>query len=516
MHEPLREDGHRLLMRLLAGSGQRSAALKQHERLSALLKEQLGIAPDAESMALAAMIRTGTAPEPPLVRSPTKPPVVHVSPSSLAAPPAGPDRPPPPASTGPALPDKPSIVILPFSNLSGDASHGFFIDGLVDDITIALGREKWLFVIASQSAFAFRDPGADPREVAAKLGVRYVLRGSIRMSGSRVRVVVMLTDAASGEFIWSDRFEDETANIFELSDRLMTRVAAAIAPALRAIEIERAQRKPPANLSAFECYLRAVPKVRTSMSDNGQALQLLEQAIALDPSYSVAYALAARCYQFQRLMGWVPLQGIEVERGAGFARLAVEIGKNDSEALWMAAHAISNLSGEADQARDLIERSLSLNPSSASAWTSSCHIHTMLGRFDTAIEHAETSQRLNPIDQLHHVHWNIVGLAHFGAGRYEAANASADKALSVQPTYPHALRLKVATCGALGRPGEGRTFVQRLLAVHPECSTAWLEAFYSPMMQRTPALLKDYIAAVRKGGMPAGAQRVVRGSSALQ
>lgn len=518
-HDPLREEGHRLLMQLLAAAGQRSAALKQHEKLATLLREQLGIAPDADTAALAAEIRSGEkGASGARVQPVNKPaaPVEITSPPRLEAAsiPTAPSA--FPAAVAPALPDKPSIVILPFTNLSGDASHDFFVDGLVDDITIALGREKWLFVIASPSAFAFRDRTADPREVAARLGVRYVLRGSVRMSGPRVRIVVMLTDAASGEFIWSEKLEDETTNVFELSDRLMTRVAATIAPALRTVEIERAQRKPPASLSAFECYLRAVPKVRTGYSDNRYALQLLEQAIALDPGYSVAYALAARCYQFQRLMGWVSLKDMALERGAGFARLATELGKNDSEALWMAAHAISNLTGETEHARDLIDRSLSLNPNSASAWSSSCHIHTMLGRFDTAVEHADTSQRLNPADQLHHVHWNIVGLAHFGAGRYDAANAAADKALGVQPTYPHALRLKVAACGALGRPAEGRAYVQRLLAVHPECSAAWVEAFYRPMMQRAPKLLTDYVAAMRKAGMPAGARRVGRGSSTLQ
>lgn len=420
------------------------------------------------------------------------------------------------ATVGPALPAKPSIVVMPFTNLSGDAGKDYFVDGLVDDITIALGREKWLFVIASPSAFAFRDRNDDPREVAAKLGGRYVLRGSVRMSANRVRIVVMLTDATSGEFIWSGRSEDDTTNVFELNDRLMTRVAALIAPAVRSVEIERAQRTPPANLSAFDCYLQAVPKIRSDLAENERALQLLERAIALDPSYSVAYGLAARCYQFQRLMGWVPLTGLTLERGAGFARLAIEIGNNDSEALWMAGHALSNLMGETDNAQTLIERSLSLNPNSASAWSSSCHVHSMLGQFDKAIEHADISRRLNPADQLHHVHWNIVGMVQLGAERYAEADAAASRALSVSPTYPHALRLKIATCGALGRPAEGRTYVQRLLAVHPNCSLTWLEEFYRPMMHNVPKLRNDYLAFSGKGGMPPGAPHVARGTSTLQ
>lgn len=515
-HDPLREEGHRLLMRLLANAGQRTAALKQHAKLTRLLSEQLGIAPDAETAALAEELRSGN-PERTTTNQLALRPIATNAPQDESMSVATiREIKQPMLLDGPALPDKPSIVVLPFSNLSGDPAQDYFVDGLVDDITIALGREKWLFVIASPSAFAFRDRNSDPRDIAAKLGVRYVLRGSVRKSASRVRVVVLLTDAASGEFLWSDRFEDVADNVFDLNDRLMTHVAAMIAPAVRTVEIERAQRKPPASLSAFELYLKAVPKLRTGLSENQRALQLLEQAIALDASYSVAYGLAARCLQFQRFMGWVPLKGLQLERGAGFAQLAVEIGKNDSEALWMASHAITHFTGDIDHARDLIDRSLTLNPNSASAWTTSCHVHMLLGEYDRAIEHFQLAQRLNPLDRLHHVHWNIVGMAYFGSGRYEDANAAADKALSVLPTYPMALRLKIAACGALGRGSEGRTYVQRLLAVHPECSTEWLEQFFTPLMSKTPKLLKSYVAAARKGGMPDGRRRVFPGSSVLQ
>ena len=508
-HDPLREEGHRLLMKALAASGQRSAALKQAELLTRLLKEQLGISPDAETMRLVDDLRSANV-EADTSRQPAPlPPATALQQPCRIFPASS-------TSNGPALPDKPSIVVLPFANLSGDPTQDYFVDGLVDDITIALGRERWLFVIASPSAFAFRDPNADPREVATKLGVRYVLRGSVRKSANRVRVVVLLTDAASGEFLWSDRFEDAADNVFDLNDRLMTHVAAMIAPALRSVEIERAQRKPPSNLSAFELYLQAVPKLRTDLRENQRALHLLEQAIAIDPSYSVAYALAARCLQFQRFMGWVPLNGLPLERGAGFARLAVELGKNDSEALWMAAHAITHFTGEIDHARVVIDRSISLNPNSANAWSTSCHVYMLLGEFDLAIEHFERSQRLNPLDQLHHVHWNIVGMAHFGAGEYEKANAAADKALSVLPSYPMALRLKIASCGALSRASDGRTYVQRLLAVHPECSVSWLEDFFRPLMSKSPKLLKRYVAAARKGGMPDVPRRVLPGSSSLQ
>ena len=177
-------------------------------------------------------------------------------------------RPLPTDEAGPALPDKPSIVVLPFSNLSGDTSQDYFIDGLVDDITVALGRERWLFVIASPSAFVFKDRAADPREVGARMGVRYVLRGSVRKSSNRVRISVQLFDAVSGALIWSDRCEDETDNVFDMHDRLTARVAAMIAPTLRSVEIERVQRKPTRSVTAFDLYLQALPLFRTSLADN--------------------------------------------------------------------------------------------------------------------------------------------------------------------------------------------------------------------------------------------------------
>jgi adenylate cyclase len=182
----------------------------------------------------------------------------------------------------------------------------------------------------------------------------------------------------------------------------------------------------------------------------------------------------------------------------------------------MAAHALSQLTDEIDHARAVMQQSIQLNPSSASAWSSSCYMHTLFGEYETAIDHFHHSQRLNPLDQIHHVHWNMAGMAYFGAERYEEADAAADKALSVRPTYPQALRLKIATSGMLGRSDVGRANVQRLLAVHPDCDVRWLEEFNGPMLKNAPKLLRTYITAARNGGMPERARQIVRGSSKLQ
>ena len=490
--DPLREEGHRLLIRLLAAAGNRSAALKQLERCTQILREELDIGPDAETVQLAEAIRAGRSVAPrPVEPSQT---LAESAPETPAAPEV--------RLAGPPLPDKPSIVVLPFANLSGDTSQDYFVDGLVEDITVALGRESWLFVISSPSAFVFRDRAADPREVAAKLGVRYVLRGSVRRAGDRVRIVVQLTDAASIAQVWAHQFEDEVDNVFAMNDRLMTQAAAMIAPALRSIEIERAQRKPTSNLTAFDLYLQALPLFRKSLADNRAALQLLDRAAALDPSYSAALAFAARCYQFQKLMGWVWPSDPGLAEGVRLAHVAAEMGRSDSETLWMAGLALVQLAAEIDHGLALVDRSLSLNPNSANAWSASCLVRTYIGDLERSIDHFHKSQRLNPLDQSHHLHWNMVGMAYFAAGRYQEADTAADKTLQARPTYPPGLRLKVATCGALGRIEEGRKCMQRLLQVHPDYSIAWIEGFWAPLMQRSPSALAKYVEGSRLVGLP--------------
>lgn len=407
-----------------------------------------------------------------------------------------------PMTGPPPLPDKPSIVVLPFQNLSGDNTQDYFVDGLVDDLTVALGREKWLFVIAGPSARTFKTAETDLGGIAAKLGVRYVLRGSFRRSGDQVRIVVQLTDGLSGQQVWSERFEDRVDNIFDMQDRLAAQVAATIAPALRSTEIERAQRKPTESLTAFDLYLQALPRLRTSLADNRIALKLIDSAIALDPAYSAAYALAARCYQFQLIMYWVPRSDPSLKAGIRFAQRAVELGNTDSEALWMAGLALIYLDGQTEHGKALIGRSLKINPNAANAWTASCMVHTHVAEYETAIEHFNRGQRLDPLDTLHHFHWNLVGLAYFGDGRYADANDAANKCLTVGPTYPAALYLKLAICGQLGNTAEAADTLLKLLAVHPQCSLAWMSGYWAPILRRNPDLLARFIEGARRAGLP--------------
>jgi TolB-like protein/Tfp pilus assembly protein PilF len=493
--DPLREDGHRLLMQILAAAGRRAAALKQFTTCVEILRRELGVEPEPETTQLADAIRRSTPDAAKLATRERLAKRAQAARDSGTA--VGGNR------RALDLPDKPSIAVVPFSNLSGDADKDYFADGIVEDLSIALGRIPWLFVIASSATGSYRGRTVDVRQIGAELGVRYVLRGSIRRAGNRVRVVVQLTDASNGAHIWADRFEGDLDNVFDIQDRVTSQVAAMIAPAVYAVEMERSQRKPPESLTAYDFYLQALRRFRVNLEENRLALKLLRKAIELDPGYGAAHGLAARCYQMQKVFGWLPPTDPElVVEGPRLARLAIEIGKSDSEALWMAGHVLAYVNGEHDHGLALIDKSLALNPSSASAWISSCFVRSYLpGETETALEHFGRAQRLNPLDSMHHIHWTAAAEAYFVAGRYEEASAAADKTLKEMPTYPPGLRMKVSACGMLGRIAEAQRYVQRLLAVNPDVTVALQRAYWEKPLQRSPQALEAHLEGLRRAGL---------------
>jgi len=494
--DPLREDGHRLLVRLLFAAGRRSAALTQYERCVDILRRDLGVAPEPETVQLADHIRSGR-PMTTIEAVPAR--TAHsIGRDAFGGSRGGGDG-------GESCIDsaqKASILVLGFSNLSGDPDQDYFAHGIAQDITIALGRVPWLLVIAGCSVASGRQH-ASIQEIDHGLNVRYVLRGSVRRSGSRIRIVVQMLESASRRQIWCDRFEGDVDNIFDIQDRVAMQAAAVIAPKLHLLEVERAQRKPTNSLGAYDLYLRAVPRFRKSAADNQEALHLLRQAIALDPSYGAAYALAARCYHFQKILGWVHPADSRLQEGVRLARLAEEFGGEDSEALWMAGLALVFLAGELDHGGRLIEKSLSFNPSSANAWIASCFARTFLGDGEAAMEHFTHAQRLNPLDITQHVRWNAAGNIHFIAGRYYEALEVSAKTLSEIPTYPPGLRMKITSCGLLGRLDEAREAVQLLLQVNPDTSVATLGIFWEPLLRRNPGVLDRYLQGLRIAGLRA-------------
>lgn len=401
-----------------------------------------------------------------------------------------------------ALPDKPSITVLPFTNLSGDSAHEYFADGMVEDITMALGRLPWLFVIASASAFTYKGRAVDARQVGSELGVRYVLRGSIRKDGDRIRIAVQLADAAHGGQIWTERFEGQIDDVFAMQDRVATQVSAMIAPTLRSREVERARRKPTDNLTAYDLFLRAQPPHRDSPQQTQESLRLLYKAIELDPSFATAYGLAAWCYHVQTVF-WSPLSDTLISEALRVAALAAELGEQDPEALWMAGRTIAGLSARKDEGLALIQQSLALNPNSARAWWASGIVCAHLGRRETAIEHLERSRRLNPLDMAGHAHWTGVSVAHLFVGAFEESMAAAGEALRVWPKSTQGLRLRAATCALTGRMDEARACVQQLLALYPDATVATVGGQLE-MQVGANSYLDDFVRGLRLAGLPEG------------
>jgi TolB-like protein len=400
------------------------------------------------------------------------------------------------------LPERPSIVVLPFANLSGDANNDYFADGVVEDLTIALGRLPWLFVIASASAFTYKGRASDIRQVGADLGVRYVLQGSIRRDGCRVRIVSQLTDSTSGQQIWSERLDGDLQQIFELQDEIAMQLSARVAPTLRSIEIERVRRKPTSNLSAYDLFLRALPPRRDNRAQNEESLRLLYQAIALDAAYSTAYGLAAWCYEIQAVFGWLGRNDPGRTEGIRLANLAVEHGDDDPDALWMAGLSLATLAGEIHRGRDLIARSLSVNPNSARALWASGIVRSYLGDQATAMDHFERSRRLNPLDTAAYAYWAAIAMSHFLAGDLEAALATVEKALSDWADAPAALRLKAAISGISGNIEIGRCCIERLLTLDPTTSIEAVASLYPHNSAANLQAVGDALDGLRRCGLP--------------
>jgi TolB-like protein/DNA-binding CsgD family transcriptional regulator len=400
------------------------------------------------------------------------------------------------------LPDEPSIVVLPFANLSGDPAQDYFADGMVDEITVALGRIPRLFVIASNSAFAYRGRATALRQISQELGVHYVLGGSVRKDTERVRVVCELSDATLGRQIWSERFEGDIANIFGLQDDVAASISATIAPTVNLVEAEHARRKPTGNATAYDLYLRAWPPHRDTLAQNQQSLCLLYNAIELDPTFGAAYGLASCCYHMEAVFGWqTPPEGW-IEEGARLAHLAAEWGENDPEALWMAGRTLSALTVETDRALTLMNRSVSLNPNSARAWWAIGLTHAHLGHLKSALESFARAQRLNPRDTSEHAHWNGIALAYLLSGAFEPAKDAIDRALIDWPSSPPSLRAKAAICGLMGRRDEGRQCVQKILALNPNTTIATVSTLHRAQAQCNPAGYTNFFKGLRRAGLP--------------
>jgi TolB-like protein/class 3 adenylate cyclase/Tfp pilus assembly protein PilF len=369
-----------------------------------------------------------------------------------------------------ALPDKPSIAVLPFQNMSGDAEQDYFCDGMVEDIITALARFHELFVIARNSSFAYKGKAPDIRQVGRELGVRYVLEGSVRKAGNRVRITGQLIEAETGAHLWADKFDGAVAEVFDLQDQITASVAGTIGPTIRRAEIERARRKRPDNLDAYDLLLRAQPYLdANNPAQNELAMPLLEQALALDPHYALAHGHKAHGHE-QRFMrgGFDPA---DREQGIYHARQALALGGDDAAALALGGFIVGMLENDFRAAISAFDQSIALNGNSALAYGRSACIRAFAGDFETAIEHAERSLRLSPYDQLRSE--PLVGLtfAYWFTSRFAEAAASATQAIQANPAFPIPHALLIAAQAEMGQLAEARASAQRLLAIDPR-STA--------------------------------------------
>jgi TolB-like protein len=366
-----------------------------------------------------------------------------------------------------ALPDKPSIAVLPFQNMSGDREQEYFSDGMVEEIITALSRIRWLFVIARNSSFTYKGQAVDIKRVGRELGVRYVLEGSVRKAGNRVRITAQLIDALTDAHLWADRFDGSLEDVFVLQDQVASSVAGVIEPALLAAEIRRLAERPTSDLTAYDLYLRAVPLYESGEKNQTiEALELLGQAIGHDPRYSLALALAAQCHAHLHVSGWTDDPELHRRRAVDLAQRALRGAGDDPNTLGRAAHALGYSGGDLNAAIALVDRCVELNPSYASGWINSGWLRLWAGQPDLAIEHLETGLRLNPRDRQHGAVMGI-GVGHFFARRLENAAAMLLRSLQERPSWVPNYRFLASCYAHMGRLEEARELVKRLRAITP-------------------------------------------------
>ena len=398
------------------------------------------------------------------------------------------------------LPDKPSIAVLPFQNMSVDPEQEYFADGIVEEIITALSRMRWLFVIARNSSFTYKGRAVGVKQIARELGVRYLLEGSVRKAGNKIRITGQLIDCATSAHLWANRFEGALGDIFDLQDQVTASVVGAIAPKLEQAEIERSRRKPTESLDAYDYYLRGMAAFnRWTPEGNIEALSMFQRAIELDPQFASAYGFAVRCYNQRKANGWPSDRRRDALEVAKLAQRAAELGKDDAVALALAGIGLVWVVGDLEQGAALIERALTLNPNWAWAWLFSGWAQMWLGEPEVAIERLVRAMRLSPQESQMFGMEAAMAWAHFFAGRYQEAMSWAEKAVREQSNYFPALSILAGSCSMAGREAEARSTLESLRRLDPDLRISTLgEAF--PI--RRPEHFARFAQALQKAGLP--------------
>jgi adenylate cyclase len=364
------------------------------------------------------------------------------------------------------LPDKPSIAVLPFANMSGDPEQEYFADGMVEEIITALSRIRWLFVIARNSSFSYKGQAVDVKQIGRELGVRYVLEGSVRKAGGRVRINAQLIDATNGAHLWADHFDGSLEDVFELQDQVASNVAGVIEPELQAAETTRSVGRPMNDLTAYDLYLRAYAMVLSSEAQIPKALRLMEEAIERDPRYGPALAWGAFCYMRRCQDGRSQDPDTDSRKGIDLARRALQVTEDDPGTLVNAALTLAYFGEDIGAMMALADRALVLNPSFARGWHISGALRWYAGQPDVAIEHAEAALRLSPRARTGMAQ-GLIGAAHFLARRFDEAVPKLLVAIEEDPTYPEIYRVLAACYAQMGRLDDARDVVRRLRAITP-------------------------------------------------
>lgn len=406
------------------------------------------------------------------------------------------------ASVPLALPDKPSIAVLPFQNMSGDPEQDYFADGMVEEIITALSRFKALFVIARNSSFTYKGRAVDVKQVGRELGVRYVLEGSVRKSAARVRITGQLIDAATGAHLWADRIDGGLGDIFDLQDQVTESIVGAIAPAVEKAEIERAKRKPTESLDAYDHYLRGLASAYRLANRQAceEALRLFRKAIELDPNFASAYSFAAVSYTWAKTNGWSSITPNDIAEVKKLAQRAVELGKDDVIALAASGYAKAFVARDLEGGAALIDRALALNSNSADGWFWGGWMKNWLGESEAAISRFARALRLNPLGPFVIAVRAGISHAHFFLGSYDEAVSWAATALQDNPDFQPALRMDAAGNAMAGRLEHASQSIARLRQLNPKIRVSNLKDFLGPY--RRAEDLSRYEEALRRAGLP--------------
>jgi adenylate cyclase len=370
-------------------------------------------------------------------------------------------------------PEKPSIAVLPFTNMSGDVDQDYFADGMVEDIITGLSRIKWLFVIARNSTFVFKGKSVNVTQAGRELGVRYILEGSVRNASNRVRVTAQLIEAETGQHVWAERYDRPLDDVFAIQDELTMSVVAAIEPSLRQAEIERVKRRRPDNLDAYDLVLRAIPHVYPAMPDGAAlALPLLESALKLEPDYAMAHGFAAWSHEILFARG-----GAAEENRLGAVRhahAAIAHGRDDAIALSLGGFVMGLVAHDREAAGQAFEAALALSPSCALTYNLGSVVMAFAGNADRSIEWGERAVRLSPIDPMNYAPWLSITLGHFQRGEYQAAAEAAQKVFQSNPYWSTAHLFLAATHAKLGRPDAAKAAAKRVIELQPGFSISEL------------------------------------------